>query len=70
MSISHIDRRSLLSFLPGAAALVSVPGGVTSALMRPAEKFPYGAWPNVSAEEWELEIALLRGDYVEVASAR
>ncbi len=78
--MSHIDRR-LLTSLVGGAAIASVCGGVTwAALVRPAEKWPhgstwhpavpYGTWPNVSAEEWEIEKALLRGDYIEVASAR
>ncbi len=67
--MSHFDRRCFLTSLAGGAVITSV-RGVTLALTRPEETWRYGTWPNVSAEEWEIEKALLRGDYIEVASAR
>lgn len=64
--MSHFDRRCVLTLLAAGAAIASVRGGVTWALMRPAERWRHGRLPILSAEEWKLEEALLRGDYIVV----
>ncbi len=69
--MSQLDRRRLLSSLAGGAALASIPGGFTWALVCPEKKRRCDSLPDrMSAEEWEIEKALLRGDYIEAASAR
>lgn len=69
--MTQLDRRRLLSSLVGGAALASIPGGVTRALMCPEKNRRCDSLPDrMSVEEWEIEKALLRGDYIEVASAR
>jgi hypothetical protein len=61
--MSQFDRRRLLTVLAGGVAIASVRGGVTWALMRPEEKRSH-EWPHLTAEEWQIEEALIKGDYV------